>query len=90
MWPSAPPIASGKGGRKPRKGAGTSGFCTRFQEGKCPFTDCRYPHVCKGCGGPYGFTTCRTCNPGSAGGPKSKKNKKNKGGKGAGASGSAK
>ena len=90
VWAPARPGSRGRNGKKSEKGAGKTGFCRKFQEGACSYPDCRYPHVCKGCGGPYGFSTCRACGQGAAGGPKSKKNKKSKGGKGAGASGSAK
>ena len=92
VWapPSRGPLGRNNNNKKSEKGAGKSGFCRKFQEGTCSFPNCRYPHVCKGCGGPYGFNTCRTCGQGAAGGPKSKKSKKNKGGKGAGAGGSSK
>ena len=78
----------------PEKGAGKANnqVCNKFQMGTCNRSGCRYLHICRGCGGPYGFHTCRTCgnNAAPAGSAKSKKSKKNKGGKGAGAGSSSK
>ena len=82
----------GKDKAKPEKGAGKASkeVCNKFQTGTCSRPGCPYSHVCKGCGGPYGYNTCRNCGQAPAGNSKGKKNKKNKGGKGAGAGGSSK
>ena len=91
VWASARGQRGRGNSKKPDKGAGKTGVCHKFQDGACTRSDCKFSHVCQGCGGPYGFSTCRACGQGSGGGSKSKKSKRgNKGGKGAGASGSAK